>query len=109
MLSEEKAFLRAAVAALPRLTDIISGYTAEVRAGAFEVAERRFIECAVDYGCTEIAARIAAMIACEWPRSTLPHVTSFRSVNLMLVALAHITIVLAAGAAGFYLMHVFAR
>ena len=44
MRVEEKAFLRAAVAALPRIAEIISGYAPDERAGALEVAERRFIE-----------------------------------------------------------------
>jgi hypothetical protein len=57
MRVEEKAFLRAAVAALPRIAEIISGYAPDERAGALEVAERRFIEAARDYGCTEIAAQ----------------------------------------------------
>jgi hypothetical protein len=57
MRVEEKAFLRAAVAALPRIAEIISGYAPDERAGALEVAERRFIEAARDYGCTEITTQ----------------------------------------------------
>ena len=57
MRVEDKAFLRAAVAALPRIAEIIGGYAPDERAGALEVAERRFIEAARDYGCTEIAAQ----------------------------------------------------
>jgi hypothetical protein len=57
MRVEEKAFLRAVVAALPRIAGIISGYAPDDRAGALEIAERRFIEAARDYGCTEIAAQ----------------------------------------------------
>ena len=54
---EEKAFLTAALAALPRVAEIISGYPPDDRAGALEVAERRFVEAARDYGCTDIAAQ----------------------------------------------------
>ena len=57
MRIEEKAFLRAAVTALPRIAEIISGYAPDGRAGALEVAERGFIEAARDYGCTEVAAQ----------------------------------------------------
>jgi hypothetical protein len=57
MRVEEKAFLRAAVTALPRITGIISGYAPDDRTGALEIAERRFIEAARDYGCTEIAVQ----------------------------------------------------
>ena len=59
---EEKAFLRAAVAALPRIAEIISGYAPDKRSGSLEVAERRFIEAARDYGCTEVAAQSRASI-----------------------------------------------
>jgi hypothetical protein len=57
MRVEEKAFLSAAVAALPRIAEIISDYAPDEQAGALEVAERRFIEAAQDYGCIEIAAQ----------------------------------------------------
>jgi hypothetical protein len=54
---EEKAFLRAAVSALPRVTEIICEFPLDERAGALEAAERQFMVAALDYGCTEIAAR----------------------------------------------------
>ena len=62
--SEEKAFLRAAVAALPRVTEIICGFAPEDRAGAIDTAERCFMAAANDYGCTEVAAqsRISAVM-----------------------------------------------
>ena len=59
MRVEERAFVGAAVATLPRIAEIISGYAPDERAGALEVAERRFIEAALDYGCTEIARPIS--------------------------------------------------
>jgi hypothetical protein len=61
---EEKAFLRAAVSALPRVTEIIREFPPDDRAGALETAERRFMLAALDYGCTEIAAqsRVSAVM-----------------------------------------------
>jgi hypothetical protein len=55
--AEEKAFLRAAVAAIPRVTEIIKGFAPDHQAGALEAAERSFLAAALDYGCTEIAAQ----------------------------------------------------
>ena len=55
--AEEKAFLRVAVAAIPRVTEIIQGFPPDDQAGALETAERSFLAAALDYGCTEIAAR----------------------------------------------------
>jgi hypothetical protein len=55
--SEEENFLEVAVAAVPRITEIIAAFPAEYRSGALETAERRYIEAARDFGCTELAAR----------------------------------------------------
>jgi hypothetical protein len=55
--AEEKAFLRVAVAAIPRIAEIIRGFPPNDRAGALETAERRFLAAALDYGCTEITAQ----------------------------------------------------
>ena len=55
--AEQKAFLSVAVTAIPRVAEIILGYPPDDRAGALEAAERRFLAAALDYGCTEIAAR----------------------------------------------------
>jgi hypothetical protein len=54
---EEKVFLRTAVDAIPRVAEIVSGFSPENQPGALEVAERRFLKVAQDYGCTEISAR----------------------------------------------------
>jgi hypothetical protein len=54
---EEIAFLRVAVAAIPRVTEIILGFPPDDRAGALEAAERSFLAAALDYGCTDISAR----------------------------------------------------
>ena len=55
--AEEKAFLKVAVAAIPRVTEIILSFPADDRAGALETAERRFLAAALDYGCTDVSAR----------------------------------------------------
>ena len=62
--AEEKAFLRVAVAAIPRVTEIIQGFSRNDQAGALETAERSFLAAALDYGCTEIAAqsRVSALM-----------------------------------------------
>ena len=54
---EEKAFLRSAVAAIPRIAELVCGFPPDDRAGALETAERRLMEAALEFGCTEIAAR----------------------------------------------------
>ena len=54
---EEKAFLRSAVAAIPRIAEMVCEFPPDDRAGALETAERRFMEAALEFGCTEIAAR----------------------------------------------------
>ena len=55
--AEEKAFLRVAVAAIPRVAEMIQGFPPDDQAGALETAERSFMAAALDYGCTEITAR----------------------------------------------------
>jgi len=55
--SAEENFLEVAVAAIPRITEIITTFPAEHRTGALEVAERRYMEAARDFGCVEVAAR----------------------------------------------------
>jgi hypothetical protein len=55
--SAEQNFLEVAVAAIPRITEIITAFPAEHRTGALEVAERRYMEAAQDFGCVEVAAR----------------------------------------------------
>jgi DNA-directed RNA polymerase specialized sigma24 family protein len=55
--SAEQNFLEVAVAAIPRITEIITGFPTDCRAGALEVAERRYMEAARDFGCAEDAAR----------------------------------------------------
>jgi len=50
--SEEDEFLRVAFAAIPRITEMIAALPAEHRAGALEVARRRYTLAAQDFGCT---------------------------------------------------------
>ena len=54
--SEEDEFLEVASAGLPRIVELIATFPVEHRAGAFEVAKRRYMQAARDFGCTEEAA-----------------------------------------------------
>jgi hypothetical protein len=49
-ITELDEFLEVASAALPRITEIIVAFPAERRAGALEVAERRYRQAARDFG-----------------------------------------------------------
>jgi hypothetical protein len=64
LTAEEKAFLRVAVAAIPRVAELILAFPPDDIAGALETAERRFLAAALDYGCTEITAqsRVSAVM-----------------------------------------------
>jgi len=55
--SEEEDFLKVAVAAIPRVTEIIAAMPMEHRAGALQVAERRYEQAARDFGCAEVEVR----------------------------------------------------
>ena len=55
--AEEKTFLSVAVAAIPRVAEIILEFPPDDRAGALETAERRFLAAALDHGCTEVTAQ----------------------------------------------------
>jgi hypothetical protein len=61
---EEKAFLRVAVTALPRVAEPIQGFPPDDQAGALETAERCFLAAALDYGCTRITtqSRVSAVM-----------------------------------------------
>jgi hypothetical protein len=52
---DEKIFLRAAVDAIPKVAEIVCGFSPEDQSGALDAAERRFMKAAC--GCTEISAR----------------------------------------------------
>ena len=47
--AEEKTFLSVAVAAIPRVAEIILEFPPDDRAGALETAERRFLAAALDH------------------------------------------------------------
>jgi hypothetical protein len=69
--TQEKAFLRVAVAAIPRVTELIQRFSPDDQAGALETAERSFRAAALDYGCTEIAAQSRASALMRRLRSRL--------------------------------------
>jgi hypothetical protein len=53
---QDQEFLRVAVAAAPRVAELIAEFPAEHRIGAFEIAERYYREAATQFGCTNEAA-----------------------------------------------------
>ena len=87
--SAEENFLEVAVAAIPRITEIITAFPTEHRAGALELAERRYMEAARDFGCVEVAARsrvsevmrnlrtqVGGELAYTWPKAAPPDRTA---------------------------------
>lgn len=75
-----------AFAAIPRVAKIILGFPPEDRAGALETAERRFLAAALDYGCTEIAARSRVSVVMKRLRG---HLERQRAGEKKLEALLH--------------------
>ena len=55
--SQENEFLETAVAAIPKIAELIAGMPFENRVGALEVAERRFLRTAEEFGCVESASQ----------------------------------------------------
>jgi hypothetical protein len=53
------------------VAEIILEFPLDDRAGALETAERRFLAAALDYGCTEIAARSRVSVVMRRLRSHL--------------------------------------
>jgi hypothetical protein len=84
--AEEKAFISVAVTAIPRVAEIILEFPPDDRAGALETAERRFLAVALDYGCTEIAARSRVSVVMRRLRS---HLERHRASEKKLQALLH--------------------
>ena len=84
--AEEKAFLRVAVATIPRVAVIILEFPPDDRAGALEAAERRFLAAALDHGCTEMTARSRVSIVMWRLRS---HIERQRPSERKLQALLH--------------------
>ncbi len=56
-MAEIDEFLEVASASLPRISEIIAALPVEDRAGAFEVAERRYTQAAWDFDCKETEAK----------------------------------------------------
>jgi len=81
--AEEKAFVSVAVAAIPRVAEIILEFSPDDRAGALETAER---PTALDYGCNEIAARSRVSVIMRRLRS---HLERQRASERKLQALLH--------------------
>ena len=69
--AEEKAFLRAAVAAIPRVAEMIRGFPPDNQADALETAERCLLAAALDYGCTQITAQSRVSVVMRRLRSRL--------------------------------------
>jgi transposase-like protein len=51
--AEVDKFVNVASTSLPRVSEIIAAFSDEDRAGAFELAERRYAQAARDFGCDE--------------------------------------------------------
>jgi transposase-like protein len=51
--AEVDKFVKVASASLPRVSEIIAAFSDEDRAGALEIAERRYAQAARDFGCDE--------------------------------------------------------
>jgi hypothetical protein len=61
---DEKAFLRAAIDALPRVAEIVSRFPPGDQPEALDAAQLRFMEAARAYGCSEMSAgfRVSAIM-----------------------------------------------
>jgi hypothetical protein len=57
MSSQEESFLQVALAAIPRVSELIVAFPADERASALEAAERHFTAASQNFGCSEIAAQ----------------------------------------------------
>ncbi len=62
--SQARAVTIDAEPAIPRVAEMIHGFSPDDQAGALETAERSFMAAALDYGCTEITAqsRVSAVM-----------------------------------------------
>jgi hypothetical protein len=88
--AEEKAFLRVAVAAIPRVTEIIQGFPPDDQVGALETVERCFLAAALDYGCTEKTAQSRVSAVMRRLRSRLERQqASERNLKTLLQRLTH--------------------
>jgi hypothetical protein len=64
--AEVEKFVKVASASLPMVSEIIAAFSDEDRAGAFELAERRYARAARDFGCDEADSKrwVTALAAC---------------------------------------------
>jgi hypothetical protein len=62
--AEVDNFVKVASASLPRVSEIIAAIPDEDRPGAFELAERRYVQAARDFGCDEAETKrwVAALV-----------------------------------------------
>ena len=61
---EADRFVEVASASLPRVSEIIAAFSDKDRAGAFEVAERRYAQAARDFGCDEAETKRRVPLLC---------------------------------------------
>jgi hypothetical protein len=70
----EKAFLRVAVAAIPRVAELISEFPPDGRPGALEAAERCFLAAALEYSLVvQLTLDLPVVVVSSWSRFELPH------------------------------------
>jgi hypothetical protein len=60
----EKIFLRAAVDSIPKVAEIVCGFSPEDQSGALDAAERRFVKAARDYGLLKSLPDFAYLRSC---------------------------------------------
>jgi len=70
---EDEKFLAVAVAAVPRVAEIIASFPAQHRAGALVVAERQYMQAADEFGCSELAARRWVVLVMHNLRTKVNH------------------------------------
>jgi hypothetical protein len=61
---DEKIFLRAAVDAIPKVAEIVCGFSLEDQSEALDAAERRFVKAARDYGLLKSLPDFAYLRSC---------------------------------------------
>jgi hypothetical protein len=60
----EKIFLRAAVDSIPKVAEIVCGFSPEDQSGALDAAERRFVKAARDYGLLNLCLISRTLRSC---------------------------------------------
>jgi hypothetical protein len=67
--AEVHKFVKVASASLPRVSEIIAAFSDEDRAGAFELAERRYVQAARNFGCDEAELVVLEAQRSVWTRA----------------------------------------